>query len=202
MINDMQKQGVIEESSSSWYSPVVLKQKQDGTWSFCVYFRKLDDRTIKDSYPLPTIDQTLDKLAGKSWFSILDLKSAYWNAKIRREDREEKAFLIGNGLWQFIVMVFGLYNAQTTSERLMKKILWDLPNDTCLIYLDDVMIIAKSYGEMLGNLCMIFVRIRNSNLKLNRKSCIFFQREVEYLGHIISEKGIMTDPKKIEAIVT
>ena len=110
MINDMQKQGVIEESSSSWCSPVVLKQKKDGTQRFCVDFRKLNDKTIKDSYPLPRIDQTLDKLVGKSWFSTLDLKSGYWQVKIRPEDRKKTAFSIDNGLWQFIVMAFGLCN--------------------------------------------------------------------------------------------
>ena len=98
MINDMQKQRAIEESSSSWCFPVVLKQKKDGTRRFCVDFRKLNDKTIKDSYSLPKIDQTLDKLAGKSWFSTLDLKSWYWQIKIRPEDREKTAFSIGNGL--------------------------------------------------------------------------------------------------------
>ena len=195
-LNDMQKQGVIEESSSSWCSPVVLKQKKDGTRRFCVDFRKLNDKTIKDSYPLPRIDQTLDKLAGKSWVSILDLKSGYWQVKIRLEDREKTAFSIGNGLWQFIVMAFRLCNAPATFERLMKKILRDLLNDMCLIYLDDVMVMAKSFDGMLDNLRTIFVRIRNANLKLNRKKCTFFQREVKYLGHIVSEKGIKTDPKK------
>ena len=121
MINDMQKQGVIEESSSSWCSPVVLKQKKDGTRRFCVDFRKLNDKSIKDSYPLPRIDQTLDKLAGKSWFSTLDLKSGYWQVKIRPEDREKTAFSIGNGLRQFIDMAFGLYNAPATFEQLMEK---------------------------------------------------------------------------------
>ena len=169
MINDMQKRGVIEESSSSWCSPIVLKQKKDGTRRFCVDFRKLNEKTIKDSYPLPRINQTLDKLAGKSWFSTLDLKSGYWQVKIRPKDRENTAFSIGNGLWQFIVMAFGLCNAPTTFERLMGKILRDLLNDICLIYLDDVMVMAKSFDEMLDNLHTIFVRIRNANLKLNKK---------------------------------
>ena len=178
-----------------------MKQKKDGTRRFCVDFRKLNDKTIKYSYPLPRIDQTLDKLDDKSWFSTLDLKSGYWQVKIRPEDREKTAFSIGNGLWQLIVMAFGLYNAPATFERLMEKILRDILNDICLIYLDDVMVMAKSFDKMLDNLHMIFVRIRNANLKLNRKKCTFFQREVEYLGHIVSEKGIKTDPKKIEAIV-
>ena len=98
-------------------------------------------------------------------------------------------------------MAFGLCNAPATFEQLMEKILRDLLNDTCLIYLDDVMVMAKSFDEMLDNLRTIFVRIRNANLKLNRKKCTFFQREVEYLGHIVSERGIKTDPKKIEVIV-
>ena len=85
-----------------------MKRKKDGTRRFCVDFRKLNDKTVIDSYPLPRIDQTLDKLAGKFWFSILDLKSGYWQVKIWPENREKTAFLNGNGLWQFIVMAFGL----------------------------------------------------------------------------------------------
>lgn len=96
MVKDMHKQWVIEESSSSGCFPVVLKQKKDGPFRFCVYFRKLNDKTIKDSYPLPRIDQTLDKLAGSSWFSTLDLKSRYCQVKIFFEDREKTAFSIGN----------------------------------------------------------------------------------------------------------
>ena len=151
-----------------------IETEKDGTRRFCVDFRNLNDKTIKDSYPLPRIDQPLDKLVGMFWFSTLYLKIGYWQVKIRLEDREKTAFSIGNGLWQFIVMAFGLCNAPATFERLMKKIVRDLLNDICLIYLNDVMVMAKSFDEMLDNLRTIFVRIRTVNLKLNKKNVLSF----------------------------
>lgn len=108
-IEEMKKQGVIEESCSSWVSPAVLVRKKDGTIRFCVDYRKLNAVTKKDSYPLPRIDDILDQLLGNSWFSTLDLKSGYWQVKIRSEDKEKTAFSIGNGLWQFTVMPFSYF---------------------------------------------------------------------------------------------
>jgi len=108
IIMDMKNQGVIEESKSPWMSPAVLVKKKDGTIRFCIDFRKLNAVTKKDSYPLPRIDDIFDQLSGNSWYSTLDLKSGYWQVKIRSEDKEKTAFSVGNGLWQFKVMPFGL----------------------------------------------------------------------------------------------
>jgi len=134
------QQGVIEESCSPWISPAVLVKKKDGSIRFCVDFRKLNAIIKKDSYPILRIDDLLDRLAGNSWFSSLDLKSVYWQMRIRPEDREKIAFSIGKGLWQFTVMLFGLCNAPATFERLMEKVLQQLINKICLVYLDDVII--------------------------------------------------------------
>ena len=111
LISEMQPQGVIEESSSSWYSPVLLKRKKDGPIRFRVDFQKLIAVTIKDFLPLPRTDDTIDRLVGNLWFSSLDLKSGYWQIKIKPEYRIKTVFSIGKGLWQFKVMPFGLYNA-------------------------------------------------------------------------------------------
>jgi len=102
-IDEMKARGVIEESHSPWVSSAVLVRKKDGSLEFCVDFRKLNAVTIKDSYPLPRIDEILDQLAGNCWFSTLDLKSGYWQIKICPEDKEKTAFSIGKGLWQFTV---------------------------------------------------------------------------------------------------
>lgn len=101
ILSEMKEKGVIEESQSPWVSPAVLVKKKDGTLRFCVDYRKLNTVSKKDSYPLSRIDDILDQLSGNSWFSTLDLKSGYWQIKIRSEDREKTAFSIGNGLWQF-----------------------------------------------------------------------------------------------------
>ena len=116
LILEIKEQGVIEESSSSWCSPVVMKSKEDGSTRFCNDYRRLNAVTIKDSYPLPRIDDTLDRLADKSWFSTLDLRSGYWQIKLRPEDREKTAFSVGKGLWQYTVMPFGLCNAPATFQ--------------------------------------------------------------------------------------
>jgi len=159
IIEDMRKQGVIEESQSPWVSPAVLVRKKDGTIQFCVDYRKLNAVTKKDSYPLPRIDDILDQLSGNSWFSTLDLKSGYWQIKINLKDKEKTAFSVGNGLWQFIVMPFGLCNAPATFERLMEKVLYGLIPKICLVYLDDVIIFGKSFSEILGNLKTVFLKL-------------------------------------------
>jgi len=200
ILEEMKQQGVIEESCSPWISPAVLVKKKDGTIRFCVDFRKLNAVTEKDSYPLPRIDDLLDRLSGNSWFTTLDLKSGYWQIKLRSQDKEKTAFSIGNGLWQFTVMPFGLCNAPATFERLMEKVLRPVLNKICMVYLDDVIIFGKTFEEMVENLREVFLLLRKANLKLNPKKCVFFKREVKYLGYLISEKGISTDPEKIEAV--
>lgn len=123
IIEDMHKNGAIEPSISPWSSPIVLVKKKDGSTRFCVDYRKLNDVTKKDSYPLPRIDDTLDILSGAKWFSTLDLQSGYWQVEIDERDREKTAFSMGDGLWEFSVMPFGLCNAPATFERLMEHVL-------------------------------------------------------------------------------
>jgi len=202
LIKEMERNSVIEPSSSPWSSPVVLVKKKDGTTRFCVDYRKLNDVTKKDSYPLPRIDDTLDTLSGSKWFSTLDLKSGYWQVDIDDADREKTAFSVGNGLWQFTVMPFGLCNAPATFERLMERVLSGLHWKTCLVYLDDIIVIGKTFEKHLANLEQVFQRISAAGLKLNPKKCSFLQSEVKYLGHKVSENGIQTDEEKIAAVKT
>jgi len=200
IINEMKEEGVIEESHSPWISPAVLVKKKDGSLRFCVDYRKLNAVTVKDSYPLPRIDDILSQLSGNIWFSTLDLKSGYWQIKIRPEDREKTAFSIGSGLWQFTVMPFGLCNAPATFERLMEKVLGKLISKICLVYLDDVIIFGKSFNEMLMNLEKVFECFRSANLKINPKKCELFKKDVKFLGHVVSSQGVTTDPEKIAAV--
>ena len=167
---------------------------------FYVDYRKLNDFTHKDSYPLPCIDDSVEALSGVRWFSTLNLKSGYWQVDMDEVDKEKTAFSIGSGLWQFTVMPFGLFNAPATFERLMEQVLSGLPLATVLIYLDDVLVAGWSFSEHLAHLRVVLQRFRKAYLKLNPKKYFLLQMQVKYLGHVVSQQGISTDPDKMEAI--
>jgi hypothetical protein len=160
-----------------------------------VDYRKLNNVTKKDCFPLPRIDDTLDMMAGAKWFSTLDLKSEYWQVDVHPDDREKTAFSKGQGLWQLTLLPFGLCNAPDNFERLMETVLRGLTYDSCL-YLDDVIMVE----EYLFNLQEVFQRFRESRLKLKPEKCQLFRREVRYLGHIVSPEGISTGPEKLKAV--
>ena len=199
-VTEMLEQGLIEPSTSPWASPIVLAKKKNGSWRFCVDYRKLNDVTRKDSYPLPRIDDTLDRLAGMQWFSTLDLKSGYWQVEMEPQDKEKTAFTTGSGLWQFTVMPFGLCNAPATFERLMDRVLAGLPPETALVYMDDILVPGRTFEKQLDNLERVFQCLRSAKLKLSPKKCHLFQKEVKYLGHVISRNGVSTDPEKVKAV--
>ena len=192
--------GVIEPSSSSWASPVVLVTKKDGSLRLCVDYRKVNDLLIKDSYPLPRIDDSLDALSGAKWFSTLDLASGYWQVPMDPKDIDKTALTTPYGLFHFKVMPFGLANAPATFERMMEQVLAGLHWEVCLIYLDDVIVFSRTFEEHIVRLHQVFSRIKGANLKLSPTKCRLFCHEVGYLGHIVSKDGVATDPKKIEAI--
>ncbi|GBO29548.1 Retrovirus-related Pol polyprotein from transposon 412 [Araneus ventricosus] len=164
LVQEMVDNGIIEESSGPWASPIVLVKKKDGSTRFCVDYRKLNEISKKDSYPLARIDDTLDALNGSQWFTTLDLKSGYWQVEVRPEDREKTAFTTGQGFWQFKVMSFGLCNAPATFERLMETVLRGLSSEACLVYLDDIIIVGQTFEECLNNLRKVFQRLQKANL--------------------------------------
>ena len=183
-----------------WSSPVVLVTKKDGGTRFCVDYRRLNDATVKDAYPLPRIDDTLDMLAGKQWFSTLDLASGYWQVSLSREARVKTAFVTHSGLFQFKVMPFGLCNAPATFERLMDRVLQGLRWSRCLVYLDDIISFGSTFSDALDNLTLIFERLRYYGLQLKSTKCHLFQTLVPFLGHIVGRRGLECDPVKIEDI--
>ena len=147
-VAEMLTGGQIEPNDSHWSSPVVLVTKKDGGTQFCVDYRRLNGATVKDAYPLPRIDDTLDMLAGKQWFSTLDLASGYWQVSLSQEARIKTAFATHSGLFQFKVMPFGLCNAPATFERLMDRVLQGLRWSRCLVYLDDIISFGSTFGVM------------------------------------------------------
>ena len=199
-VTEMLTGGQIEASDSPWSSPVVLVTKKDGGTRFCVDYRQLNDATIKDAYPLPRIDDTLDMLAGKQWFSTLDLASGYWQVSLSKDARAKTAFATHSGLFQFRVMPFGLCNAPATFERLMDRVLQGLRWNRCLVYLDDIISFGGTFSAALSNLTLIFERLRSYGLQLKSSKCHLFRASVPFLGHIVGRRGLECDPKKIEDV--
>lgn len=199
-VADMLDKKIIEPSSSPWSSPVILVKKDDGSWRFCVDYRRLNKVTKKDVYPLPRIDDTLDALQGSSFFSSLDLRSGYWQIPVSEEDKPKTAFVTPDGLYQFNVMPFGLCNAPATFERMMDTLLRGLTWNICLCYLDDVVVFSTTFDDHLYRLRQVLDCFRNANLQLNSKKCKFGAREIKVLGHLVSIDGIRPDPSKIQAV--
>jgi hypothetical protein len=192
---------LIEPSTSPWSFPVTLVKKKDGTWRFCIDFRKLNTVTTKDAYPIPRIDATLDQLGEAKVFSSLDLRSGYWQVAIAQEDREKTAFVTNEGQFQWKRMPFGLCNAPGTFQRLMDMVLAGLKYQCCLVYLDDVIVYSKNNEEHVKDLAKVFRTLEDANLKLSLEKCKFMQPEIHYLGHVISAEGIQTDGSKTKAMV-
>ena len=189
-VRKMLQKGVIEPFVSPWSSNIVLVTKKDGSTRFCVDYRNLNAVTKKDSYPLPSVSQCLDALAGSVYFSCMDINQGYWQIGVAPEDREKTAFATSMGLYQFIKMPFGLVAATSDFCRLMGDIFRDIQ---CLLYMDDIIVPAKTFEESLVRLEHVFQRLLSSKLKLKPSKCTFLQKSVKFLGHEVSERGVDTD---------
>ena len=200
MVEDIMDQGVVQPSTSPWASPIVLVAKKDGSTRFCIDYRRLNSITKKDIYPLPRIDDTLDSLARQQYFTTVDLAFGYWQVGMDGQSQEKTAFTTHSGLYEFHVMPFGLCNAPATFQRLMEVVLQGLVHKSCLVYLDDILVIGCTFTEHLNNLVKVFSRLRQAGLHLKPSKCCLARTEVEYLGHVVSQGGVAADPKKVEAV--
>ena len=199
-IDEMLQQGVIQPSSSPWSAPIVLVKKKNGQMRMCVNYKDLNNITKKDNYPLPRIDELLDSLQGSRWFTSLDLFSGFWQIKIRPEDVEKTAFITSEGLYEFVVMPFGLCNAPATFQRTMDTIFQKEKRHFIKVYMDDLNIHSKTFEEHLQHLQITFDRIRAANLRIKPDKCHFCSQEIKFLGHVVNEQGIQPDPSKITKV--
>ena len=201
-VHRMLDNDVIRPSSSPWSSPVIMVRKKDGSWRFCIDYRKLNAVTCRDAYPLPRIDSTLDSLAGATYFTTLDLASGYWQVAVEEQDKAKTAFSTSEGHFEFNVMPFGLTNAPATFQRLMECVLAGLVGEQCLIYLDDIIVFSSTFKEHLLRLSGVLQALNEAGLQLKPSKCYFALREVRYLGHVVSQAGIKPDDDKVKAVST
>ena len=199
-VQEMLREGIIEPSKSPWASPVVLVKKKEGSWRFCVDYRKLNAVTTRDVYPLPRIEDALSRLEGSHYFSIMDMQAGYWQVGVQEKDKEKTAFITADGLYQFNVMPFGLSNAPATFQRMMDVLLAGLKWNTCLVYLDDIVVFSKTIPEHLSRLEAVFLRFREAGLKFKLPKCSFFATSLKVLGYIVSGMGLSPDPAKVSAV--
>ena len=200
-IDIMEAAGTIVKSKSSWGSHVVLVPKKDGGERFCIDFRPVNEVTQKDVYPLPRTVEVLDTLGTAKYFSKLDLKSGYWQIAVEPSDRHKTAFVTRRGLYEFVVMPFGLTSAPATFQRLMDSILGDLLWKTVMVYLDDIIIFTEGWQEHLVILDEVFTRLRAAGLQASPAKCELGMEQLLYLGHLITREGVLPDPKNIQTIL-
>lgn len=192
---------VVEPSYSPWSSPVVLVKKKDGRDRMCLDYRKINTVTKKDSYPLPRVSEILDRLGKTRYLSSIDLKDAYWQIPLTGDSKEKTAFVVpGMGLWQFKVLPYGLSNSAQFMQRLM-AIVFVSTEHRVFVYLDDLIIATESFQEHMETLKFVLERLRFANLTINYEKCKFCQSSLKYLGFVVDNGGLRTDPSKVESIV-
>lgn len=189
-VQEMLKNHVIRPSASPWASPVVIIKKKDGSPRFCVDYRRLNLITERDVYPLPRVDDIIDRLAGAQFFSTLDLKAGYWQLSSAEEDKKKTAFVTTEGLFEFNLLPFGLSNAPATLQRTINSILGSLRWDIALVYLDDIIVYSPSLRQHIEHLDRVLTVLDNANVKLNVTKCSLARKQLDYLGFRITPEGI------------
>lgn len=204
-VQELLKKQTIQHSQSPFNAPVwIVPKKKDASgkakWRMVIDFRKLNEKTAQDSYPLPVIEDILDDLGKASVFSALDLSAGFHQIPMEAKSRKYTAFSTHDGHFEYLQMPFGLKNAPATFQRMMNTALRGLIGKICFVYLDDIIVFGKTMEEHNKNLIILFNRLRDTNLKLQPDKCEYIKPELEYLGHVITPEGVKPNPEKCKAV--
>jgi hypothetical protein len=199
-VKDMLSQGIIQPSSSAFTLPVLLVKKKDGSFHFCVDFHHLNALTSKSKFLVPVFDQLMDELAHASWFTKLDLRLGFHQILMQPREEFKTTFQTHLGQYEFKVMAFGLIGAPGTFQGTMNTTL--APNLRCfvIVFFNDILIYSRTLEDHLEHLALVFSWLHADQWKVKLSKCTFAQRSIAYLGHIVSEAGVVTDLAKVKAI--
>lgn len=204
-IKDMLRQNIIRESNSPFNSPLwVVEKKLDNSglkkYRIVIDYRKLNEYTVSDKYPIPNLNCLLDKLGKSQYFTTIDMAKGFYQIPVREEDRKKTAFSTPQGHYEFVRMPFGLKNAPSTFQRLMNNVLRDFINKICIVYMDDILVFSTSLQEHLESLKCIFTALRKAKLKIQTDKCNFLKKETQFLGHLLTTSGVKPNMEKVAII--
>ena len=200
LIKKLLKAGIIQPSTSSYASAPVMLRKKNGSLRYCLDYRLLNKKTIKDTYPLPLLSDCIESLVGNLWFSKLDCNNAYHQINVHPESRDKTAFRTRLGLFEYNKLPFGLCNAVSTYSRAIDLVLRGLNWKTVLAFLDDICVLGKSVSDHLNNLQEVFERFRYHGMKFKPTKCELFKKTMEFLGRQVSPNGVTITNHAIEVI--
>lgn len=200
-LDKLLESGFIRPSESPWGSPILFTPKKDGGFRLCIDYRALNAMTTKNTYPLPHLDDLFNQTQGSTYFSKIDLHSGYHQIRMRDSDIEKTAFRTRYGLFEFLVLPFGLTNAPATFMHLMNNTFKPLLDKSVIVFLDDILIYSKTKSDHVKHVKEVLDILRREKLYCKRSKCQFFQKKIEFLGHTLSEQGKGMQEDKVSAIM-
>jgi hypothetical protein len=198
-LQGLEENGLVKKTTSPWSFPVVVAIRND-KYRFCIDYSKLSDKVIKDSYPLPRIEDTFDYLGNSKYFTVVDCGSGFWQLPVNEDDQEKLAFCTPFGVYSWNAMPFGYTNAPAIYQRAMNETLDDLLFSCALVYIDDIIIFSGTFENHLKDIRRVFAKLDQYNWKLKMKKCNFAQENIEYLGHVVSQGSITVLERNIEKL--